>query len=207
MSELIIHDMEQGGESWFAIKNGKVSASNFSKAIGKPGSTRSTYMRKLMAEQLTGEREEGFKNAAMERGIELEEEARLHYENMTGKIVKQVGFVENTGIKGVGVSPDGLIDDDGGFECKCPNSSTHLEYIMTDKVPACYMAQIQGSLWVTGRKYWIFMSYDPRVSRRPEFIKRVERNEDYIAKIQVGVEKFIAEMQEKIKIITGDSPY
>jgi len=203
---LKIHeDIIQLSPEWFKIRLGRVSASNFSKAIGKPGSTRSTYMRKLMAERLTGQREESYSNDAMKRGIELEDEARLHYENMTGKIVKQVGFVEHSEF--VGVSPDGLIDDDGGIEIKAPNSSTHLQYIMEDKVPACYMAQIQGSLWVTEREYWVFMSYDPRVSRRPEFIKRVERDEVYIAKIQVGVEKFIAEMEVMIKKITGDSPY
>ncbi len=197
----IIHTMEQGSEEWFAVRLGKVTASNFSVAIGKPGVTRTKYMYKLMAEIGTKERESSYSNAAMEWGTETEPFARDYYEQINDCEVDQVGFVEYS--EGIGVSPDGLVGNDGTLEIKCPYSSTHIGYVIKDKLPATYKAQVQGQLWATGRKWCDFVSYDPRYKPRPYWSIRVERDEEYIDMLNVKINLFIKEMKQQIDLITG----
>lgn len=188
----IIHTMEQGSDEWFAVRLGKVTASNFSKAIGKAGTTRSGYMLKLVAERLTKEREASYSNSNMEWGVEHEPAARKYYESVNDCIVKEVGFVAYDA--DLGVSPDGLVDEDGLIEIKCPLSSTHVKYVLGDKLPSTYKPQIQGQLWVTGRKWCDFISYDPRNLKRPYWRFRVKRDEDYIAELQVKIGMFIDQL-------------
>lgn len=195
--------MPQNSDEWFAVRLGKVTASNFSTVIGKPGVTRTKYMLKLMAEAGTGEREASYKNSAMEWGTETEPLARDYYEQVNDCEVRQVGFVELN--SDVGVSPDGLVGEDGLLEIKCPYSSTHVGYIIADKLPATYKAQVQGQLWVTGRKWCDFVSYDPRYKPRPYWFIRVKRDEEYIAELEVKVGKFVDEMKTKINKINETS--
>lgn len=200
----ICHDMPQGEEAWFQIKLGKVSASNFSNAIaGGAGKTRTTLMRKLIAERLSGVPQESFSNSSMEWGTETEPAAREYYEQINDCIVKEVGFVEFS--EDIGVSPDGLVGEDGLLEIKCPNSATHIGYILDNKMPSTYKAQVQGQLWVTGRKWVDFVSYDPRVSKRPYWCIRVERDEQYIAELEIKLDKFVAEMKTVMDKIIGQS--
>jgi hypothetical protein len=193
--------MAQGSESWHLIKLGHASASHFSTVIGKAGSTRSLYMRKLIAEILTGEPQESYSNGNMERGLELEPLAREYYESMNGCVVKQVGFIEVS--ENIGVSPDGLVGEDGYLEIKAPLPSTHIDYILKDREVASYKAQCQGGLWATGRKWVDFVSYCPEITSRPYWAIRVTRDEKYIAEIDIKVNKFVAEMKQLITKISG----
>jgi putative phage-type endonuclease len=203
--EPIYHDMPQGEEAWFAIKLGKVSASVFSNAIaGGAGKTRTTLMRKLIAERMTNEPQESFSNSSMDRGIEVEPEARKYYEMVNDCIVKEVGFVELN--EDIGVSPDGLVGEDGLLEIKCPNSANHIGYILDNKLPSTYKAQVQGQLWVTGRKWCDFVSYDPRVSKRPYWAIRVNRDEKYIAELDVKINIFITDLKTVMEKLTA-SPF
>ncbi|GAG80752.1 unnamed protein product, partial [marine sediment metagenome] len=202
---MIIHDMEQGTEEWLRVRMGKVTASNFaiSMAKGKSGGvskTRTTLMHKLIAERLTNEPQETYRNGAMEWGTETEPAAREYYEAVNDCIVKEVGFVEHN--EYIGCSPDGLVSEDGLLEIKCPNSATHIGYILADKLPAVYKAQVQGQLWVTDRKWCDFVSYDPRVSKRPYWFIRVNRDQDYIDKLECAVGDFATDMQIIIKQLT-----
>lgn len=197
----IIHTMEQGSEEWFDARLGHVTGSNFGTAIAKPGSTRTLYMRKLIAERLTGMPQVTYKNADMEHGTELEPYAKEYHSLLWDCEIKEVGFIEIN--EYVGVSPDGLIGDDGGIEIKCPLPSTHIEYILGDREIACYRPQVQGCMWATGRKWWDFVSYCPEVKQRPIWIYRVMRDEEYIAELQVKIAKFIVEMNNKIDKIIG----
>jgi hypothetical protein len=92
------------------------------------------------------------------RGIALEAEAIACYEFITGKTVERVTFIE---AQGYGVSPDGLVGDDGGLEIKVVKHNTQLQYIVERELPATYRLQVLGSLLVTGRAWWDFLSYSP----------------------------------------------
>lgn len=195
MTYPIFHQMEQKSDEWFAIRLGKVTASVFSNATaGGAGKTRTTLMRKLIAERLTNLPEESYSNSAMDWGTETEQLAREYYAQINDCIVKEVGFVELSA--DVGASPDGLIGENGLLEIKCPNSSTHIGYLLDNKMPTTYMKQVQGQMWVTGRKWTDFVSYDPRVSKRPYWCLRIPRDEKIIAELDVKITLFIDEMKQ-----------
>ena len=196
----IIHTMEQGTPEWHAVKCGKVSASNISCVMAKgrgnaESKTRKSYLMRLLAERISGLPQDTYTNGAMQWGIETEPQARAAYEFETLNAVEQVGFVEVDAY--VGCSPDGLIDADGGVEIKCPNTTTHLQYLLDGTMPAEYVCQIQSTLWMTGRQWWDFVSFDPRIpNSKCLFVVRVERDEAKIKEIAIGVEIFIEELKE-----------
>ncbi|MFA7100682.1 MAG: lambda exonuclease family protein [Bacilli bacterium] len=201
MTDLKVYsDIIQGSDAWFDVKRGKVSASNFADVLAKgQGKTRRAYMLRLVAERLTGQTEPTYTNQFMEDGKEREDEARAYYEGVNDCQVEQVGFIELN--EDIGCSPDGLIGEEGGLEIKCPKSTTHIEYILQGVLPSEYRPQVQGNLWVTGRKWWDFVSYDPRVINSPYFCVRVGRDEDCIKNIESEVNRFIEDMQKMIKEI------
>ena len=198
---MIILDCIQGSDEWYQARLGKVTASCFGKAMAKgEGKTRRAYMIKLIAERMTGQHQDQYTNVFMEQGSEREELAIEYYEMINFCIVRQVGFCEFN--ENIGASPDGLVGEDGMIEQKNPLPSTHIETILADKVPSVYIPQIQGGLWVTGRKWCDFVSYDPKVYKRPYWVKRVMRDEEYIDKLSIGVNDFIEkmlELMEKLK--------
>jgi hypothetical protein len=116
-------------------------------------------------------------------------------------VVNQVGFVELNEF--VGCSPDGLIGDDGLIEIKCPNTATHIEYIIDGELPKEYEKQVHSQLWITDRKWCDFVSYDPRLTDRPIWIKRVERKSGIEFDIVEAVNNFIEEMQKLEQQIKG----
>ena len=195
---MVIIDCIQGSEEWWEAKLGVVSASHFSEVLNKK-TGRKRYMRKVAAERLTGLREESYKNDVMEAGSETEAEARRYYETVNDCEVKQVGFVMRD--EWVGGSPDGLISKDGLLEIKAPLSSTHIETILSGKMPTIHIPQVQGLLWVTERKYCDFISFDSRVVSQPMFCVRVERDVEYFKTLAGEVGIFIKELKEMIKII------
>ena len=194
-----IHRCEQGSDEWFTVKLGKVSASHFSDVLNQK-TGRKTYMYRLLAEKLSGEPQETYSNKAMETGTETEPEARTYYEALHGQI-EQVGFVELN--DDVGGSPDGLVGLDGIIEIKCPYPSTHIRYIDKNKLPANYLPQVQGNLWVTGRKWCDFVSFAPQIKSKPFWMIRVQRDEKYIKVLSLAVETFVSEMKELEKRVIG----
>ena len=203
---MIAIDCVQGTEEWFAARLGVVTASNFHKVLNKK-TGRGAYMRKLCAERLTGCREESYKNDIMEYGNETEPLARQYYEMANGCKVDEVGFVVRDNMRrenDVGGSPDGLVGEDGMIEIKCPLSSTHIETILSDKMPTLHIPQVQGLLWVTEREWCDFISFDPKVLSHPMFCVRVERDKDYIVNLAANVAVFVKELQEMVNIIKGD---
>jgi len=184
----------QGTAEWHEARRGKVTASCFADALAKgEGKTRMAYMCKLLAERLTGEIDEnGYTSKYIQWGNEWEWRARLAYELETGQEVSQVGFVALD--ENIGASPDSLVGEDGLVQIKCPASHTHVKYIIDGVVPTEHMKQIQGELWVTGRQWSDFVSYDPRNRYRDIFIYRVERDEKFIANLKDGIDKFVDEL-------------
>ncbi len=203
-------DIIQGSSEWDLIRLGKVTASNMSCVLAKgrdggKSKGRAGYMLRLVAERLTGESQEGYGNANMDWGTETEDAARSHYKAIQGVTVEQVGFIElDSGA--VGVSPDGLVGDDGMIEIKCPLTTTHIEYIMAGKFPATYKAQVQSQLWVAEREWCDFISFDPRMKSNKMFKVRVYREPDYILDMSAKTKAFLEELKALVNTI-GSSPF
>lgn len=205
----IIESIEQGTQEWLELRLGKVTASKFSEVMtngrgGKPSATAKSYMIKLVAEILRGQPMPFFENDAMRWGTETEPQARAMYELKNDVDVKEVAFVELNEF--VGVSPDGLVGDEGLLEIKCPNTETQIKRFLDGVgLPKEYEAQVQGQLWVTGREWCDFVSFDPRIDVEASYIQtRVYRDEEYIAKLEEKVTAFVEEMKEMINTLTGE---
>ena len=192
----------QGTPEWFSARLGLATGSKFSDVLaGGKGLTRKAYAVQLALEIVTGKQAETFTNQAMQDGTEREPIARALYEAHTGNFVDEVGFCRHDSIE-CGVSPDGLIDEDGGLEIKCPKASTHAGYLAIPAEPSTYTAQIQGCMWVTGRSWWDFVSYHPDFPENAQLIvRRIKRDSDYIVKLEQAVKSFSKEVAEEVALI------
>jgi len=185
---------EQGTPEWDAVRVGRVTASHFHEVLsGKGSSGWKTYMKNLVGERMTNQPAKTYSNKAMEDGLECEPRARDYYAGAKGVLVQQVGFVQLG--DDIGCSPDGLVDDDGLVQIKCPYASTHCDYILKNVFPSQYKAQVQGELWVTQRQWSDFVSYHEAVKNRPLWSVRVERNEQYIQELAKAVQVFVEELK------------
>jgi len=196
--------MEQRTEDWYKARLGKVTASRVADILAKTKSgysaSRDNYMAQLICERLTNTQAESFTNAAMQWGTEQEPFARAAYEVAKGVLVEEEGFVPHPVITMAGASPDGLIGDDGLVEIKCPNTATHIETLLNQAVPAKYITQMQFQMACTGRKWCDFVSFDPRMPEKTRlFIKRVERDNGFIAEMEKEIIKFLSELGRKVE--------
>tara|TARA_R110000744_G_scaffold80450_2_gene157946 strand:+ start:603 stop:1226 length:624 start_codon:yes stop_codon:yes gene_type:complete len=203
----IIETCEQGSIEWLSLRLGKITASRVKDVLTKgrgtsPSKTAESYMMELIAEILTGNSKPFFENDAMRWGTETEPQARAMYAvNNDFVDVKEVAFVEHN--EKVGISPDGLIGDDGLLEIKCPNTTTQLKRALSDDYSADYKAQIQMQLWVTEREWCDFLSFDPRLECDAGYLQqRVFRDEEYIEEMKAKVYAFVEKMNELINILT-----
>lgn len=197
--------MEQRSEEWFLARKGKVTASKIADVMAKgkggaPSLTRQKYLDQLVTERLTRDIAEGYTNDAIQRGIDMEPAAIGAYQWVTGNMVEPAPFIQHLSIEMSGASPDGLVLSDGLIECKCPNSNTHIEYILAGKPPAKYVPQMAWQLACTGRKWVDFVSYDDRLDDESKhlFIVRYERDDEYIAEIEEQVKLFLSEVEAKV---------
>lgn len=196
--ELQIFDCEQGTPEWYACRAGIPTASEFDTVLakGKGGGeskTRRTYMLKLIGERLTGAPMYSYSNDHMERGKEMEQEARDLYSLLSEVELVRVGFMRRGD---AGASPDSLVGDNGLLEIKTKLAHLQLECLLNDELPSEHRAQCQGQLWISGREWLDFVSYWPGL---PLFGKRVFRDEPYIARLKVEVDAFNSEMLELIE--------
>jgi len=200
--------MEQRTEEWFASRCGSVTASRIADVIAKiktgESASRANYRDQLVAERLTGKPVDSFSNAAMQWGAETEPLARLAYESATGIIVQEVGFIIHPTILNSGASPDGMADADGLVEIKCPNTATHIDYLLSETVPEKYKPQMAWQLACTGRAWCDFVSFDPRMPEDMQlFIKRYVPDYDYISMLETEVSRFLVEVDELIAKLKG----
>jgi putative phage-type endonuclease len=198
--------MEQRSQEWFHARKGKVTASKIADVMakGRNGAeslTRAKYIDQLVTERLTKDIQEGYTNDAIQRGVDMEPIARLAYEFATGNQVVEVGFIDHPTIPMCGASPDGIIGLEGAWEAKCPNSNTHIEYVLRGEVPAKYKPQMAFQMAVTGRQWVDFTSYDDRLidASKHLFIVRYERDQSYIDEIEEAVSQFLAEVDAKVQ--------
>lgn len=194
--------MIQGSDEWRAARLGKVTASNIAAVMaegrsGKPSATRANYIAQLVSERLTGVPYETFSSAAMQHGTETEDQARAVYTMNTGLSVQQVGFIQHPQIAGAGGSPDGLIGTAGGLEIKCPNTATHIATLRGAPVDGGYMKQMQFNMACTGRDWWDFASFDPRLPDEMQMhIRRIARDELAILDIEAAVSDLLSEVDK-----------
>lgn len=192
-----------GTDSWKDARRGLVTASRFGDVMSEPrakvakeaglmSETARSYMLELVASAITGQDRVGGKSAAMERGVDMEADAIDAYaaakftEVATGRLLIRDGF---------GATPDGFVEEDedghGIIEVKCPESKRHLETWMSKQVPEDYVEQVQGQLWVSGRAWCDFISYDDRFPLAMRMvIIRVRRDEELIEALDRKVGAF-----------------
>lgn len=190
---MILSEFEQGTDEWMSERVGIPTASNFDKIVTSKGgkSTQSAaFMNTLLGEWATGLKASVKQTEWMERGVMLEEEARVAYEFLTNSHVKQVGLCFKDESKNVGASPDGLLETKG-LEIKCPAPGTHISYLLNQKLPSKYVAQVQGSMWVTGKDEWDFCSYHPDIK---PLVITIQADIEMQKKIDEIINEFINEM-------------
>ena len=196
--------IEQGSEAWFAQRCGKVTASRVADVIARTktgySTSRDNYMAQLVCERLTGTVAESFSNAAMQHGTDTEPLARAAYEAHADVLVDEVAMITHPTIEAAGASPDGLVGDSGLVEIKCPNTATHIDTLLTQTVPGKYNTQMQWQMACTDREWCDFVSFDPRLPKELQlFVKRVVRNDELIADLEMEVILFLTELENKIK--------
>jgi len=198
-----IFHVEQGTPEWLAARAGIPTASKFADVIAKKGPRggipkgRQTYMYKLAGEIITGDPMDNYSNTHMERGHEREDEARELYAFLRDVEPEQVGFIRN-GL--CGASPDALVSTDGLFETKSALAHIQIERLLAGTLPPEHKAQCQGQLMVSQRSWVDFMSHCRGL---PPLIVRVDRDETYIAELRLGIEAFVAELNQLVNKIRG----
>lgn len=202
--------IEQRTDGWREARSGRITASCFADAIAmnkkkptEPTAARTTYMRTVVAEILSGRPKHEISSKSLSWGTEAETFARQAYELDTGLIVVQSEFVTHPLYDFIGASPDGLIGTDGGLEMKCPHDEQVHIGTMLDGMPADHAAQVQGNMMVTGRKWWDFVSFDPR--QAPDYqlyVQRIDRDDEYIDNMLLpGLLSFWADVQKMLERI------
>jgi hypothetical protein len=169
-------EFAQNSLEWLTARAGVVTASEFDNLLTpkfepRKGQMPETYLARKLAERWIGPLP-GFNTLDMEFGKILEEEAKPFYTLQFGEEIQSVALITSDDGK-VGCSPDGLIGSDGGIEIKCPEPTNHVKHLMAGKLPDDYACQVHGSLYVTGRQWWKFMSYRRNF---PPFVTVVERD-------------------------------
>lgn len=189
-----IIECQQNSPEWFEARRGIPTASEFATVMARTpggkayGKTRQTYMRKLAGEIVTGKPMDSYSNGHMDRGHEMEGDARRFYAFMSDATPELVGFIRN-GEKGC--SPDSLIGKSGMLEIKSKAPHLLIEWIEKDQFPPEHKAQCQGQLWVAEREWVDIVGYWPDM---PLFVKREYRDEAYIENMAFEVERFNEEL-------------
>jgi len=183
----------QESAQWLMDRCGAFTASRAGDLMARtksgPSASRAALLAQLAVERITGQPVEGYRNAAMERGMELEAEGRDAYSFATGNAVQECGFISHPTLPYCGASPDGLIDPDGLVEIKCPaNMARHLDALRDGSNAKEYRWQLQHQLMVTGRKWVDIVSYDPRYPSHLQLaIVRVLRDQESIDELMEAV--------------------
>jgi len=208
-----IVECKQLSAEWFAQRCGKVTGSHIVDVLdrrkdGADAAARAAYKSRLIAEILTGNPYEGnFVSEEMRWGIEQESSARAEYEVRRELMVEQVGLVLHPEIERASCSPDGLVGEEGGLEIKCPKTSTHIKWMLAGVVPPEHEPQMAFCMACTGRHWWDFASYDPRLPRRYQFFTvRLPRDQKRIAEINYAAVEFLAEVDAIIARLNEIAP-
>ena len=205
MRNFTICEAEQRSPEWFAARLGRLTGSRAGDMLatiksGEAAARRDLRMQ-LVCERLTGQvQEDGFINAAMQRGIDCEPLAFAAYEAQSGNMVQRTGFLSHNEHL-AGCSLDGHVGDFTGIvELKCPKSATHLRYLRGTGVPAEHLPQILHNLWITGAAWCDFVSFDDRFPEPLQlFVARVQPVTEFeIGDYRVKALAFLAEVERDV---------
>lgn len=197
--------VEQGTDDWHKLRIGRATASKFGDIMatiqkGEAASVKN-YRAELVVERLTGERSDLYKSPQMVWGTETEPLARLQYVLRSGNDAEESGFFAHETLL-AGASPDGLIGEDGLLEIKCPNTATHIDTLRKKQVPYQYFWQVMGQMWITGRSWVDFVSFDPRLPENAQYyVTRVNRDEQKIRELATSVENFLETVDTEVAFI------
>ncbi|WGK60551.1 YqaJ viral recombinase family protein [Halopseudomonas sp. SMJS2] len=198
---MIAIECPQGSAAWHAARAGCITASMFADARaelksgpnkGEPTKAARDYAFRLAVERISGEPlDGGFETWQMRRGHELEPDARMAHEIRTGLIVQQVGLVKTDDLA-FGASADGFIGEDGVSEYKCFLAPEKLRAFHIDQDADGIKDQVQGVLWITGRKWAHIGMYCPALKPvgRELWLGEYERDEEYIEELEQDLWKF-----------------
>lgn len=214
-------ECEQGSAQWLHERVGRITASRIGEAMSKykaleprkdgqprkndrsaqETAERRVYRIDLVAERLTRRTTENFNTPEMQWGRDYEDDARLAYELHAGVMVERVGFILHPNIDFIGASPDGLVSQDGGIEIKCPKTATHVRWMQEGVVPEEHIPQIDCNLLCSGRQWWDFVSYDPRLEDEglDIFVVRRFRDEAAIAALESEAFRMNDDVEATIK--------
>lgn len=209
MNERSDLEIIQGSDEWRMARAGSLGASKVSDATAllKTGPRKGLMSQAALdlmwdtaAERIT--RQPKTQVNALAWGNRQQPQAIGTYAFMTNLPVTAVGLIRHPTIEGTHCSPDALVGEEGGLETKCPTSGVHLRTLLADMVPEEHLPQIWWSLACTGRKWWDFVSFDPRFPADLQyFVKRVERDEAAIADLEARVKAFLAEVDAKVRAL------
>lgn len=197
---ITVHNVEQGTPEWHAVRAGIPTASVFhgiTKRLKSGGwsAERQNNLYRMAGERFTGQIVDTYNGGALARGHEMEDEARKLYEFQTDNVCERVGFVTNS-IWRAGCSPDSFVGADGGMEIKTKEPKLLIECLVNDEIPEEHLPQCYGAMGLTGRAWWDFVAYWPRM---PVFVKRVHRDERVIAQLKVEIAAFNGELDSLVK--------
>ena len=170
----------QGSGAWLRARIGHLTASRMAAAMGfrkdgKETADRAALKIEILAERLSDTAAEHYVTPAMQWGLAQEPYAKEAYEEISGNLIQEAGFILHPRIELFGGSPDGLIDADGMLEAKCPTTQTHIGWMFSGVVPSEYKPQMLANIVCTGRQWCDFVSYDPRLPERKRlFVRRYE---------------------------------
>ncbi len=194
----------QGSDEWIRARLGRVTASRVKDVMangrgGAPSAARKNYMMELLCERLTGKQggADLSRNAAVQRGNELEPFARMAYEADKGLMVLEVGLINHPVISGFSASPDGVVGDEGLLEIKCPNTATHIATMQSGRHDPQYEWQMLAQMACTGRHWADFVSYDDRLPEELQYVCfRYEFDYKRGREMEAEIKAFLEELAE-----------
>jgi len=192
--EVYFSPVVQNTDEWMQLRIGRITASSFAKIfMGKNTKGYKEFITQKALERILGERQDEEINGGwLERGHDLEPQAREEYELLTFTEVQSDGFYFNNW---VGVSPDGMTAD-GMIEIKCPKHTNHLKSLIERKVPAQYIHQVGSQMYITGANYCDYVSFHPDYNT---LIKREVRNPAYEKELEENLRAAIIDIQSEVE--------
>jgi hypothetical protein len=197
-----ILNCEQGSLDWFEARAGIPTASEFSCLVTplwkiRTGGMPESFLSRKLAEWWQGGPLPSFTAAQTEQGHVIEPAGRDWYSLQFNCDVHKVGFITSDDAR-MGCSPDGLLglsaeEATCGMEIKCPNADTHVRYLLDGCVPEDYLAQVHGSMFVTGLPAWKFLSYRRHF---PPLLLTVERDEKIQVILKTALDGFLERFEE-----------
>lgn len=198
---MIIHkELKQGSQEWKDLRLGKITGTHLKGVLAK---NPRTLIKKIVAERTTGQAKDFFQSASMQRGTDTEPIARRAYEARTGRTITQVGFIQHARFPFVGLSPDGIIYNldeivTRAVEIKCPESETHIDYILDDVLPTDYESQALAYFYnIPTLEVLDFITFDDRVASHPLHIISVPRSRFTfeLTQLDLAIPKFWAQQE------------